>query len=331
VVYYGIAVMLLQTGYKLNQWRLDHFGGVCTISFSRQNKSGAQKSGLTLVELLVGITTIAVLLALLMPSLQKNRELSKRAVCASRQSQLALALMAYINDYDGYIMPYAEVYDKYDISKYWRNPKGQIYPNLTVAEEYWYAMLFVAQKGIASRDVFFCPSIPPSSNSQYHAMTGQNVEERGMGWTYGLRAWAFRDQFGSQWRNERAPKKIAKLPRPSEFYLIADSVCPQGGAADYRGLMKYGQMFYIADFGRAIASATKPGIHLRHLEKAATVFVDGHTGFGDYRYWTELQNPNNWQAQYCMDKPGYFVYAGSMEYRWQRTADGTYRKLFINR
>jgi prepilin-type processing-associated H-X9-DG protein len=148
-------------------------------------------------------------------------------------------------------------------------------------------------------------------------MTGQNVEERGMGWTYGLRAWAIQDALGGQWRNECAPKKITNLPRPSDFFLIADSVCPDGGSADYRGLMEYGQMFYIADFGRSSANMTKTGLHLRHLGKAAAVFADGHTGFGDYQYWTELQNPANWQSQYVKDKPGYFVYDGPMENKWE--------------
>ena len=157
-------------------------------------------------------------------------------------------------------------------------------------------------------------------------MTGQNVEERGMGWLYGLRAWAIRDDLGGQWRNERAPKRITNLPRPSDFYLIADSVCPQGGSADYRGLMEYGQMFYIADFGRSTANNTKTGLHLRHLGKAAAVFADGHTGFGDYKYWTELQDPANWQSQYCMEDPGYFVYDGPMENKWV-WVNGTYQAI----
>ena len=54
----------------------------------------------TLIELLVVISIIAVLLAILMPSLQKARERTKRTVCASNLHQSFIALIMYSNDYD---------------------------------------------------------------------------------------------------------------------------------------------------------------------------------------------------------------------------------------
>jgi prepilin-type N-terminal cleavage/methylation domain-containing protein len=49
----------------------------------------------TLIELLVVIAVIGVLVTLLMPSLNKAREMSKRAVCLSNQSQLFKANTVY--------------------------------------------------------------------------------------------------------------------------------------------------------------------------------------------------------------------------------------------
>jgi prepilin-type N-terminal cleavage/methylation domain-containing protein/prepilin-type processing-associated H-X9-DG protein len=60
-----------------------------------------KNTGFTLVELLVVISIIAVLLAVLMPSLSKARKLAQRAVCMSRLQQLTLSGMAYSQGNNG--------------------------------------------------------------------------------------------------------------------------------------------------------------------------------------------------------------------------------------
>ncbi|MHC4070527.1 MAG: type II secretion system protein [Planctomycetota bacterium] len=49
----------------------------------------------TLIELLVVIAVIAVLMALLLPSLKAAREQGKRAVCLNNLKQLSVAWMLY--------------------------------------------------------------------------------------------------------------------------------------------------------------------------------------------------------------------------------------------
>lgn len=54
--------------------------------------------GFTLIELLVVISIIALLLAILMPSLRKAREQARLAVCSSNQRQMLVGLMSYNAD-----------------------------------------------------------------------------------------------------------------------------------------------------------------------------------------------------------------------------------------
>ncbi len=55
------------------------------------------KKGFTLVELLVVISIIALLLAVLIPSLQKAREVAKRIICSNHLKTFAMANTVYAN------------------------------------------------------------------------------------------------------------------------------------------------------------------------------------------------------------------------------------------
>ncbi len=69
-------------------------------------KRTPRHSGFTLIELLVVIAIIAVLAALLVPSLKKALEMGRRTVCKSNLRQIGHSIIMYSTDHDG-MMPFS--------------------------------------------------------------------------------------------------------------------------------------------------------------------------------------------------------------------------------
>ncbi len=64
----------------------------------------------TLVELLVVVSIIALLMAMLLPSLNEAREAARRIACSSQQHQWGLAMISFGNDHNG-VLPRGQVMD----------------------------------------------------------------------------------------------------------------------------------------------------------------------------------------------------------------------------
>jgi prepilin-type N-terminal cleavage/methylation domain-containing protein/prepilin-type processing-associated H-X9-DG protein len=79
---------------------------LAAIKFTRQSftpeAKGARQDGFNLIELLVVIAIIAILAAMLLPTLSRSKASARRIVCLNHLKQLALASVMYVGENDDY-------------------------------------------------------------------------------------------------------------------------------------------------------------------------------------------------------------------------------------
>ncbi|MFZ4696010.1 MAG: prepilin-type N-terminal cleavage/methylation domain-containing protein [Verrucomicrobiia bacterium] len=128
--------------------------------------SDGRGKGFTLVELLVAIAVIAILAALLVPSLRGSREMAKRSNCLSNLRQIYAAFNIYANENGGLLPPY------YGVG--------------SPTEQLW--MIRVQPYGVSAK-VVFCPADPnftpassprDSNDTRSHSYVYNGFEELGL-------------------------------------------------------------------------------------------------------------------------------------------------------
>jgi prepilin-type N-terminal cleavage/methylation domain-containing protein len=111
--------------------------------------------GFTLIELLVVIAVIALLLAILLPTLRKAKELTKRTVCQANLKQIALAWNMYLDDNDGCF------YYGINANRNYGGWKGTVYesePNVPSRPLNSYLSLAPILETENEAKVFYCPA-----------------------------------------------------------------------------------------------------------------------------------------------------------------------------
>lgn len=139
---------------------------------------GPRWRGFTLIELLVVIAIIAILMAMLMPALQRAREQGKRAVCLNNTKTLVLAWLMYAEANDGRI-PRGYASEDAAVTDCWiRKPPGTLpteAPEVEQVEALRAGVLFPYAPNVKS---YRCPVAVRREMRTYsivHAMNGSDL------------------------------------------------------------------------------------------------------------------------------------------------------------
>ena len=149
------------------------------------SKRSASRKGFTLVELLVVIGIIALLISILLPSLNRARETANRVKCGSNLRQIGQAILLYSNENKG----------AYPRTKYNAGSNANSYhvdgnPGTTVVDDFksagWstyendpiMAMFLLIRTQDITAEVFVCPSSNDEKDT-YGTAAGANAQNKG--------------------------------------------------------------------------------------------------------------------------------------------------------
>lgn len=149
-----------------------------------------KKKGFTLIELLVVIAIIAMLLAILMPALNKVKKIAQRVVCGTNLKGMGNAQTVYSNDFDGQYVCHGQggPHTWGENTAGWQNPTQIWSPtgvNITVGS----SLYLLVRLADVSPKSFVCPA---SDQTEFSGKNGNNrdivelwdfgTETAGTGW-----------------------------------------------------------------------------------------------------------------------------------------------------
>lgn len=243
-----------------------------------------RQKAFTLIELLVVIAIIALLLAILIPSLNKARELANRIVCGSRLKTLTSASINYAaGPGNGYYVPagYSPYFnpdepDADPANQYCNWSMNETYRKYIDIDNYRPGYGLDAGQMQFPKE-YLCPSDKISGDID-------NVSDYGVltSYAYNVTDWdPWGGGSGSGWLNKIVGHRVDRVEKPAEKLHFIDGIdwWTDYDAADYtKGWDILGQD--LSDNYREILNPpVYAPVFYRHNEGANCAFYDGHVEY----------------------------------------------------
>jgi prepilin-type N-terminal cleavage/methylation domain-containing protein len=192
-------------------------------TFSERIKVPAK--GFTLIELLVVIAIISLLMAILMPALNRVRKQARRVICSSHMKQMCTAVVTFANEREGKIPPLSEL-----PNGDWTHVQSQSHWArwFLTGETYWNLGLLWKYKYIKDGKIFYCPS--KEAVFKYDDYSDPEFPTEVIGGTSGVRVpYTYNPICKSLDDRERVVKNLSDF-KVGKSLLLVDVLRPNGVA-----------------------------------------------------------------------------------------------------
>jgi prepilin-type N-terminal cleavage/methylation domain-containing protein/prepilin-type processing-associated H-X9-DG protein len=248
-----------------------------------------KSNGFTLIELLVVIAIIALLLAIILPSLRRAKEAAQRVVCRNHLKNIGLSNEIYTTEYDGAFVPINDPSLGSGYSQWVVNEAFREILELNDKQE-------TATSRYNTPDDYLCPSDKISTDKTMAGGGGVLLS-----YAYNVTDWGWAHMAAGNYCGH----KTSTLKLPGSKLAFADSVdwWLEWAGADYRapGWDELGQ----ASLTEYQAAGRFGPVIYRHNDGANVLYYDGHS---EYLKKDDIFIVENFDA----DQPG--MWAGNMSF-----------------